>query len=154
MSKTISSELTVDTVKIKNSEIVAWQNMMLSTHGWYVHYMPSTITKELVNIHTHGIYEKFKHEDFQIVIPLPDVLAQKIFSTLIDRIKDGDKFTNNQIVTGIIIGYSVKLVNAIDEDRIVLRIILPDKYSKLDMISMESPYHLQYTDLITNVRVH
>lgn len=154
MAKQLSSEVKVTDIKIKNSELHAWENVMINTHGWYVHLIPSTVNKDIMDIHTHGIKESFGHDDFQIVAPLPDITAQSIFASFIDRIKAGEKFVNNQIVSKIIGGYEVKLVNAIESDRIVLRIILPDKYGKLDIVSIESPFHLQYADLITNVMVH
>ena len=148
----ISAEFSPKQIKIKQEDMYKWENSMIAVHGWYVHAIP--VDDTMVNIHTHGIKETFGHDDFQIVVPLDNDTAQIIFTNFVDRIKNGDKFTNNQIVSNILHGYEVKLVNAIEEDRIVFRIILPDKCGKLDSISIESPFHLQYADLLQNVRVH
>lgn len=138
----VAKDFQVKNIKISPSDIAEWQNMMLNTHGWYVHYIPED--ENLVNIHTHGLFEKFDHDDFQIVVPLPEKTAQVIFKTFLDRIKGGEKFKSADVVEHIITNYSVKLIDAIESNRTVLRIILPDKFGKLDKISMESPFHLQY----------
>lgn len=101
-----------------------------------------------INIHTHGLAESFDHLDLQIVLPLSQETAGPILKTIVDRIKDGEHFSDGDILESVIAnGYCVKMVNAEENDRPVLRIIFPDAKGNFDLELITGNYVLQYKGL-------
>jgi hypothetical protein len=100
----------------------------MEQYGFNIHYVPNDCNcPHHTNIHTHGIKESFNHLDFQICFPIPMELAGEILHGLVNDIKDGKKFEANKEYEGVIgNGYSVKMIEATECGRDVLRIILPD----------------------------
>lgn len=82
------------------------------------------------NYHTHGIAETVGHPDFQIVMPLPFDVSMSIFWTLFRRVKDGERFAAGQSADRVIKGYQVRFLEAREDGRDVLRLLLPDKNGK------------------------
>ena len=127
----------------------AWENEALEKHGWYVHYVGADEDVPTgYNAHTHGLVEKYGHPDLQIVCPLPPQVAHGTFWNIVNRIAAGEKFKNGDIVENIAgNGYKVKFVNAWENDRLVLRVIIPDKHHNLDRDTLTGNFELQYKDL-------
>lgn len=125
-----------------------WELQMLAKHGWFSHIVghDSDYPTEF-NAHTHGLAELSGHPDFQIVYPLPPEKCQFIFKELADRVKAGERFAAGQVVGEIVRGYSLKLVAAEENDRPVLRVIIPGPDGALERNAMPEPYNLQYADL-------
>ena len=120
----------------------------LAEYGWYVHFIADDADSPTgFNYHTHGLSEGYDHPDFQIVFRLPPEKAHFIFDELCNRVKKGEKFEDGQIVDKVIRDYKVKLVSATENDRPVLRVILPAKDGKLERDEMLEPFNLQYSDL-------
>lgn len=120
-----------------------WQNEMIQKFGWYAHFVP--LDNDFANFHTHGIFEKFLHPDFQITVPLDPKVAHRIFHRLVDLINDeGKRFNPGDVVETIIQGFSVTFIKATENDRQVLRVILPDRHGNLSRESIESMFALQY----------
>lgn len=118
----------------------------IEKYGWYVHFIDDDPNMPLgVNFHTHGVSETFKHRDFQIVLPLQSGVAHTVFAEVVDRVNKGEIFEHNE-ATDDVIGndFKVKFVNALDGDRRVLRIILPDSSGSLDPEQMVEGYSHQY----------
>jgi hypothetical protein len=72
-------------------------------------------------------------------------IAHGIFINIIERVKDGEVFVAQEIVSEIIGNdLEIKLIDSIENNRKVLRIIVPDKYGNLEQDQMEEPFDLQY----------
>lgn len=109
-----------------------WVEQMLKKHGWYAHYVFDD--KEYpysTNIHTHGIETKYNHLDLQICFNLSKELAYTILSYIAGQIRNGNRFTPGIKYPNILPGFDVEFAEAKDGDRIVLRMILPDKYGNV-----------------------
>lgn len=122
--------------------LAAKQLRAVSKHGFYAHLVP--VGGGFVNAHTHLVAEAFDHDDFQIVLSIPPQTISGIFHDFVDRVKAGEQFKDGDEVTGIIINGPVKLINAVENFRHVLRVILPDPEGKLDASEMREPFVEQY----------
>ncbi len=123
-----------------------WTRTQMNKYGWICHFVATgdEQTSTGFNAHTHGLQENHQHADFQIVIPLPEKVAHAIFITLADRVKAGEKFAAGQKLDEVIQQMQVKLIDAVECGRAVLRVILPDKAGKLDLGEIADPYATQY----------
>ncbi len=126
--------------RIKEKEQVS-----LDEHGFYIHLVADD-DYESVNAHTHGLFEKYNHLDFQIVLNLHPNIISAIFHNIVDLVKAGERFHDGQEATAIIQNFKVKLFEATESGRKVLRIILPDKHGNLDKNTMEELYAKQYNN--------
>jgi len=124
--------------------VLAKQDKAMAEQGWYWHYV--TNNDGSVNIHTHGLQETFQHDDFQIVLAgLPIPVYQNVLSNFVERIKNGDKFKDNDVVENIIVPpYKVRLTTTTEGERSVLRIIFPDKDGDLSKETQEELYAKQW----------
>jgi hypothetical protein len=119
------------------------QQALLDTHGWYSHILQQ---KGFVNCHTHGL-DRFNHLDFQLVLPVDGNILQQLVTTLVDRVKAGEKFEAGMRVSGVVANYDVLLVAAKESEqnsRQVLRVILPDQQGNLDEERMNAFFASQY----------
>lgn len=138
----------------KVMEIIDKRNSMIKEYGWTIDAVyPTEDSKSLfANIHTHGLEENFSHKDLQCVMPIDPETIHDIFSIIIEKIKNGDKFEEGKCYSGVLNGdYKVRLVKARESGREVLRVILPDKNNKLHREIMEDPYGLQYSNIETEM---
>lgn len=127
----------------------AFEQEKLAEHGWIVHFVDGDNSSPTgVNVHTHGLMENYDHPDFQIVIPIPPQIIHPILEGLVDRVKEGERFVADELVDEVLHGYQVKMVEAAECGRTVLRVILPDQKGNLDSWSIEDPYLRQYGDLV------
>ena len=128
----------------------AWEAEKLARFGWIVHYVGDDSDSPTgVNIHTHGIMESYDHLDLQIVMPLPQNVAHPILGIIVDRIKNGEKFGDGDVLEQVIGGgFTLKVVAATECNRDVLRIIFPDQSGDCDVWSMSEPYRRQYGDIV------
>ncbi len=115
----------------------AWEAKCLIESGFWVDYVHDEFThlphplSHLVNYHTHGFSQLWKHPDFQIVLPLSPEQVMPTFHSFADRVRKGERFHAGQVVSEIIREpYKVKLVAARECDRDVLRILVPDKKNR------------------------
>lgn len=113
-----------------------WEEDCMAKHGWYAHYvMPSTGGAPGCpydcNLHTHGIPVTFPGAmDAQLCLPpsvKPDV-AHGFFVSYVDLLKEGHRFKHGDASARIIRGLMVCFARATEQDRDVLRIILPDRH--------------------------
>jgi len=114
-------------------DIEAKQRHLKLVHGWIGHYVPERDEdKPGRNFHTHGFDETWGHPDFQITMPLEPTVAHALFWILARRVKKGEKFETGIPYEGILgSGFITKFVEAKEDDRIVLRMLIPDKDGRL-----------------------
>ena len=124
-----------------------WEKNAIAKFGFYVHYLCDDRDSPTgYNAHTHGM-EAFGNLDFQLVIPLPAATARSVISNIAERVMNGEKFSSGQLVSNIIKGFDIKLIEVTEDGRKVLRIILPDKHGKLDQFEISGKYNIQYKDI-------
>lgn len=104
---------------------------MLKVHGWYAHYLPEQGAYPYrMNIHTHGM-SRFDHLDLQMCFPMTEGEAYWILTNLANQIKEGKKFTPGICYPNILPFMNVEFAEAKEDGRVVLRVIIPDKYGAL-----------------------
>lgn len=143
----VAAGMTYEEAMIKRKE---WENNCLKEVGWFAHYVGDDKNYPTeFNAHTHGLVEKYNHRDLQIVVPLPPAVCHGIFWNIIKRIEKGEKFKSGDVISDIAENdYKTKFVNAWENDRPVLRVIIPDKDHNLDRGKFTSEFFdLQYADL-------
>lgn len=103
------------------------QKESIDKYGWVAHYVSNDPTTPYeMNIHTHGLAEKFNHKDLQICLLLNQNTAHFILANIVDRIKKGEVFEAGKEYDNIIKKYSVIFAEAEECERPVLRIIFPN----------------------------
>lgn len=120
------------------------EQQLLQKYGWYSHFVP-----EDANYHTHGLSESSGHPDFQIIFPINPNGLHALAAKIVDRVKNGERFTDGMRVSGIVKDYEVLLVEAQEAGRQVLRIILPDKNGNLEESKLSGTFAAQFQDLQT-----
>lgn len=127
-----------------DAQQAAWQAKCLEEKGFFVHYVGGDSESPTgFNAHTHGL-EFIDHLNFQLVVPLEPLAGHTVLSTLAERVKSGEKFVANQLVNGILHNYPIKLVEAAEDSRKVLRVILPDPSGKVEPEEINEQYSQQY----------
>jgi 5'(3')-deoxyribonucleotidase len=119
------------------------EQVLLNEYGFYIHLVADD-SYDSVNAHTHGLFEKYNHLDFQIVLNLHPNIISSIMHNLIDLVKKGERFHDEQEVGSIIQNFNIKLIETFESGRKVLRIILPDQKGDLNKDTMEELYAKQY----------
>lgn len=102
------------------------------------------------NIHTHGVFKNFNHFDLQICMSISPEIAHQILAGIVNMIKTGSIFEENKYYDDVLSNYKVKFIKSTECDRIVLRMILPDKAGCLESADMDPFYKDQYTLLNNN----
>lgn len=144
VGKLLDAGLTKEQIAVKVRE---WERQCLKTHGWFAHYVDGIeLVPNGVNFHTHG-FESKGHPDFQVVVNCPQRVVHSIFSNLYQKVEKGEKFEHGGQYYGIIIGFPVLMLMAYEDDRQLLRIILPDTQGNLEKSRMSS-LRFQYDDLL------
>lgn len=121
----------------------AWEQDCMEKYGFWVHLVQDDESPTGINIHTHGL-ETYDHPDFQLIVPLPQQFAHSIVSDLANRVKNGERFSAEQNVDKVIKQWPVKLIDAEESGRKVLRIVLPDPDGKLERDEINDQYAIQY----------
>lgn len=116
------------------------QEKMMAKHGWVIHFvMEDPLYPFGINIHTHGLQEKYSHPDLQVCFPIDPDMIQGLIWDVVEQIEAGEKFEAGKDYDKIIKNLPVKFINAIDGDHTVLRMVLPDSQGKFD----SEPYSKQ-----------
>lgn len=122
----------------------AWEQEALENQGWFAHFTNDERYITGANYHTHGLPATMNHMDLQIVIPMSMKTAHGIFTGVVDLIKEGKVFKDGDTTDKVIKFFKVKFVEMTENDRQVLRIILPDQRGNLEPWEMEGNMALQY----------
>lgn len=103
-------------------------------HGFIIHVVPGGDQNSPTgyNAHTHMDQKMVVHPDLQIVLPIPGETAASIFHKLVDRIKAGETFKAGDAVKDLFNdgdgrSYDGLVIDAQENERPVLRLILPDQ---------------------------
>ena len=80
------------------------------------------------NAHTHGM-ARYNHPDFQLVLNYPHQEIARILNTMGLRVQSGERFKAGDLVEGIYLDCPVRLDEAEECGRTVLRVVIPDKYN-------------------------
>lgn len=118
----------------------------LKEYGFYTHYVPDDDedSPTQINIHTHGLPDSFDHPDLQIVVPLEPQTASQILHDIVSWIKKGNEVKVNTPYSFFIKGMDVMFTWAVECDRDVLRLILPDTKGKLLPDEIQDPFSSQW----------
>ncbi len=119
-------------------------------YGWYAHGVPSGSDEHPFgyNYHTHKLDVTFKGAlDIQIVFPIDPNLAHSLANEYVDLLKAGKRFKHGDVSSDILKNYDVMFVNAEENGRPLLRMILPDKQNKLAEKEIAAPFDKQWTML-------
>ena len=123
----------------------------LESHGWYSHFVFTAADRHRrVTYHTHGLPEHYGHLDFQLVLPLDVDALHALATTLVDRVKRGERFVAGMRVSGVIKKHDVLLVQTTETrstPRSVLRVILPDTNGNLDRATLKGLFTAQFETL-------
>ncbi len=138
------------TLEEARAQFEQWAQEKMKEYGWYAHFVSDDEDSPTrFNTHTHGLPETFQHLDLQIVVPMPEKIAHGIFCNIVHRLKEGERYEDGDVLEGILgNGYKCKLVQAIEDERTVLRVIVPDKRGNLDADTLIAPFNRQYADLV------
>ena len=106
-----------------------FERKAIEKYGFYIHFVPGDCAcPNHINIHTHGIAEVFGHMDLQICLPLTEGQALPILHNAVNMIKEGEVFEPGRKYSGIAENYNIEFIEAIETNRRVLRMLLPNKH--------------------------
>lgn len=106
------------------AEMAEKENAWIEQHGFYMHLVPDA---DPPNVHTHGLVHSMNHIDLQIAMPLKAQLLATLIHDIVDKIRDGAKIKDGDILDYVLKDYNVKAVQMTEMGRPVIRILLPDK---------------------------
>lgn len=126
-----------------------WENRCLVDNGFYVHLVGQDDTSPTnFQAHTHGLDQFDDHLDFQIIIPLPPEIVHGVLTVLGERVKQGERFAAGELVEKVLQGgVKVKLVEATEDNRKVLRVVIPDPRGRVEPNEINEQYGVQYADI-------
>jgi hypothetical protein len=115
----------------------------IEKYGWYTHYVfDDKMCPSNINIHTHHVFESFKHKDIQVCLNLRPQLIHQIIANVIEGIKQGIKYEPGRKYAGIIDNFKLEFIDAVEDGRPVLRLLIPDENGQY-----EGVYATQLTKL-------
>jgi hypothetical protein len=91
--------------------------------------------------------EKWNHPDLQIVVPMPHKMANEILNFLVNKIKAGTTFLPGERDYSLLTDIPVTFKEFTENERRVLRVIMPDENGCVDNDIMKFPFGLQYSEL-------
>ena len=112
--------------------LVNSEQRMMEEYGWVVHFVfeVNGEFEGLANIHTHGLLESFGHKDLQLVLPLDPKDSHPLLAGIVNQVKEGRVFKEDIATSKVIHNYDVYFKEVIENDRTLLRLILPDPNGK------------------------
>jgi hypothetical protein len=127
-------------------KLYKWQATMMKKHGWYVHYVTDHDDNSPTgyNVHTHGLTESHDHPDLQIVMPIRPEIAHSLLIATVDLIKSGIKIDTQKEYDKIVKDFKVRFTVAVENEREVLRMILPDAQGNLEKKNMKGMWRKQW----------
>lgn len=121
----------------------------IEKYGWFAHYVYNDkMCPSGINIHTHNVWESFKHKDIQVCLNLDPKLLHMVIVNVVEGIKKGVKYVPGKMYAGLVDGFKLEFIDAIEGNRKVLRLLIPDENGKY-----EGVYATQLTKL-NNADVH
>lgn len=133
-------------------QLTPQEEEMLKSRGWYSHLvLPEDAEQQWVNYHTHGLPELYGQLDFQFVLPVNPQTLHRLASTLVERVKKGERFGANMRLRGVMENHDVLLLKTHEsqtDSRQVLRVILPDKNGNVDKAKLSGIFAAQFEELL------
>ncbi len=126
-----------------------WERECMEKYGWYCHFIFDDKDSPYGrNVHTHGMPLSFGHLDLQIMGAISDKLSHTVLCRVVERIEKGEKFKDGDKIKGIANDtMDILFVKIRENDRDVLRIILPDPKGNVDADKIDSHWVGQYHDV-------
>lgn len=120
----------------------------MEEYGFYIHMVSNDKDQSPTewNVHTHGVSHSFNHLDLQIVFPNlePNIYAG-LLHVMVNNIKLGQRYEVGTKYYDILENkMAVKFVRARENERDVMRMIVPDEQGEIDPMTMAHPYIHQY----------
>lgn len=120
---------------------------MIKEYGFYTHVVGSDSDYPFgFNMHTHGLPDSFDHPDLQIVYPIHPPMLNGFLHVLVDWIKKGNTIEAGKNYDFILDKYDVLFTWATENERDVLRMILPDAQGNLESSKIDTKYRDQWKD--------
>lgn len=133
-------------------ETEIWEAQQLAEHGFYIHVVPhdDPASPSGFNAHTHGM-DLIGHPDFQITLPLKSLEYVSTFlHAMCSRVKRGQSFSHGDLIDDLVSGgFVVRLIDATEHGRPVLRLVFADKHNRVmphDMSPNESRAQYGYSE--------
>lgn len=122
------------------------EKSLIEKYGFFSHLVMDDLTvgPSQTNYHTHGIPLSQDHHDIQIIVALPPDIFNNIIHSVFNYIKKGNKIETNKKYDGFIHNFTVEFTWAIENDRDVLRMILPDPEGRTSREEISFPYTYQW----------
>lgn len=107
---------------------------LIQKNGLYRHFVQDDEKCPYgVNAHTHNLKEAYNHKDLQICMNIQPEILNGLFTRIVDEIKKGKKFESgveyDNIFSG---GFKAKFIDAFENGRQVLRLLIPDPNGKYE----------------------
>lgn len=118
--------------EMRRRQVQIREQEMLRQHGWTQRFVfpteePAPGEHPLSNSYTIGIEESFNHPNFQIIFPFPPYLTNGIFTTLVERLKEGMTFEHEMVSDQILEGMDVEFMKVTNSRGEYLRVLIPDE---------------------------
>ena len=124
---------------------IHWRHEMLNRRAFVIDYITDDCKVPTgFNCHTHGLGERYGHQNFQIVYPLFYRQCKDIFEGLVAKIRRRKRFEAGKFYGGIVDKYDITMIEVTEGGQWFLRLILPGRDGVLDVRKMKHPYHMQY----------
>lgn len=123
------------------NDIVRLRTLTKDKCSWIVHYSTNETNKKaevpsekwypqyICNAHTHGL-AAFHHKDFQLVLDIGPSSTAFVLNALAERVRNGETFSDGEIVSGVYPDCDVKLAVAQEGNRDVFRVLIPDEENR------------------------
>lgn len=129
------------------------ERSMLEQYGFFCHMVPPEKEGGPANLHTHGIPASLDHPDVQVTMFLPPNVFGPIIHSVYDKIKEGTKLETGVQYDWVLDGMLVEFAWATENERDVLRMILPDKEGNTSKDTIALPYGNQLVGTFDNPEI-
>lgn len=137
--------------KYGTDALLKMQEEAVKKHGWYAHIVQDPRCPANTNIHTHHVMESFGHKDFQICLNINPNTSHGLLADAVNEVKKGVKFEPGKKYDNIIKNYKVEFIEAIEEGRSVLRMLIPDENGEYKGVYAEQLTKLNNSDVNINM---
>lgn len=123
------------------TDIIRLRTLTKDKCSWILHYNTNEINQKaglpenkwypkfLCNTHTHGL-AAFHHKDFQVVLDIGPSSTAYLLNALAERVRNGEVFTDGELVDNVYEECRVKLAIAKEGNREVFRVLIPDAHDR------------------------
>lgn len=131
----------------RGKDIKKWEEEQLQEHKFFWHYVPPKPGEAAINIHTHGLEQTLKHLDLQLVAPIDLEVCAGILHDVVLLIKEGLVLKSGEDINNVLKGMPVGVLEVSEDDRKVMRLILPDEKGNVTSGLISPPWDIQFEAL-------